>query len=175
MYLWREVLMLRLNRRLLGVAAAVVFAASLTVTGATAASATPARVSGTLSVQIVSTSATSPTESVITHGLFTDYGVDFPGNSVDKIVLQNGSFKVAHSPGVGPQSFNPQTCLLIVAQHGTYKIYRGTGKYRGIRGSGTYQISLTSIGARVKGQWSQTLPPVAYQLIITASGPVSLP
>src|SRR5580693_3310236 len=99
-YLWREFLMLRLNRRLLGVAAAVVFAASLAVTGATAASAAPASVSGTLSVQIVSTSATSPTESVITHGLFTDYGVDHPGNTVDKIVLQNGSFKVVHSAGV---------------------------------------------------------------------------
>jgi hypothetical protein len=167
--------MLRPNRRLLGIAAAVVFAASLAVTGATAASATPASVSGTLSVQIVSTSATSPTESVITHGLFTDYGVDYPGNTVDKIVLQNGSFRVAHSTGVGPQSFNPQTCLLLVDQHGTYTIYRGTGKYRGIRGSGTYHVTVTSIAARVKGQCSQKLPPVAYQLIIMASGPVSLP
>ena len=167
--------MLRLNRRLLGVAAAVVFAASLAVTGATAASATPARVSGTLSIQIVSTSTTSPTESVIAHGLFTDYGVDHPGNTVDKIVLQNGSFKVAHSAGVGPQSFNPQTCLLIVTEHGTYKISSGTGKYRGIAGSGTYHFSLMSIAARVNGKCSQTLPPVAYQLIITASGPVSLP
>jgi hypothetical protein len=167
--------MLRLNRRLLGVAAAVVFAASLAVTGATAASATPALVSGTLSVQIVSTSATSPTESVITHGLFTDYGVDYPGNTVDKIVLQKGSFKVAHSAGVGPQSFNPQTCLLLVDQHGTYKIYRGTGKYRGISGSGTYHFTLTQIAARVNGKCSQTAPPVASQLIINASGPVSLP
>lgn len=165
----------RLNRRLLGVAGAVVAAMSLAVTGWTAASASPTGVSGTEYIQLVSTSATSPTESAILHGVFTDYGLDFSGNTVDKIVLQKGSFKVAHSPGTGPQYFNPSTCLTLVDQHGTYKIYHGTGKYSGISGSGTYHFSLTAIAARAGGKCSQTLPPVAYQLIITASGPVSLP
>ena len=169
--------MSRLHRRLLAVAGAAVAALSLTVTGSTAASASPAwaRESGTEYIQLASTSATSPTESAIVYGLFTDYGVDYPGNTVDKIVLQKGSFKVAHSQGTGPQYFNPKTCLTIIDEHGTYRIYHGTGKYRGIRGSGTYHFTLKLIAARVKGQCSQSQPPVVYQLIIDASGPVSLP
>jgi hypothetical protein len=176
-YPWRGFLVRKLNRRLLGVAAAVIAAISLAVTGSTVASASPsgARVSGTEYFQLVSTSATSPTESVIVHGVFTDYGVDYSGNTVDKIVLQKGSYKVAHSQGTGPQYVNPKTCLNIIDQHGTYKVYGGTGKYRGIRGSGTYHLSLTFIAARVGGKCSQTKPPVAFQQIITASGPVSLP
>lgn len=167
--------MLRLNRRFLGVAGAVVAAVSLTVTGWTAANASPAGVSGTEYFQFVTTSATSPTTSTIAHGVFTDYGVDFSGNTVDTIVLQKGSFKAAHSAGTGPQKFNPRTCLAIIDQHGTYRIFRGTGQYRGIRGSGTYHLSLMFIAARVAGKCSQTKPPVAFQQIITASGPVSLP
>lgn len=167
--------MLRLNRRLLGAAGAVVAAAALAVTGFTAASASSAGVSGTEYVQLMSTSATSTTESVIVHGVFTDYGVDYSGNTVDTIVLQKGSFKVAHSQGTGPQYFNPRTCLNVIDQHGTYKIFHGTGKYAGIRGSGRYHLSLLFIAARVSGKCSQTAPPVAFQEIITASGPVSLP
>jgi len=166
---------LRLNRRLLGAAGAVVAAVSLAVTGWTAANASPTGVSGTEYFQFVSTSATSPTTATIAHGVFTDYGVDFGGNTVDTIVLQKGSLKVAHSAGTGPQHFDPRTCLAIIDQHGTYRILRGTGKYRGIRGSGTYHLSLTFIAARVAGKCSQTKPPVAFQQIITASGPVSLP
>jgi len=165
----------RLNTKLLGLAGAVVAAMALAVTGWTAANASPIGVSGTEYFQIVSTSATSPTESTIAHGVFTDYGVDHSGNTVDTIVLQKGSFKVAHSTGTGPQSFNPATCLTIIDQHGTYKIFRGTGSYRGISGHGTYHLSLTFIAARVGGKCSQTQPPVAFQQIITASGPVSLP
>ena len=165
----------KLNRRLLGAAGALVAAVTLTVTGLTAASANSTGKSGTEFIQLMSTSATSPTESAIVHGVFTDWGVDFSGNKVDTIVLQKGSFKVTHSPGTGPSQFDPRTCLLTVSEHGTYRIFHGTGRYAGIRGSGTYQFSLLSIAARVSGKCSQTKPPVAYQLIITASGPVSLP
>ena len=171
----RGLIVLKLNKRLLGAAGALVAAASLAVTGSTAASAGSTRVSGTESIQIMSTSATSTTQSIIVHGVFTDYGVDHSGNTVDTIVLQKGSFKVAHSAGTGPQQFNPKTCLATIDQHGTYKVSHGTGKYRGIHGSGTYHLSLLFIGARVSGKCSQTAPPVAFQQIITASGPVSLP
>jgi hypothetical protein len=152
-----------------------VAAVSLAVAGFTAASASSTGVSGTEFFQLMSTSATSTTASVIVHGVFTDYGVDHTGNTVDTIVLQKGSFQVAHSAGTGPQSFDPKTCLAIIDQHGTYKISHGTGKYRGIQGSGRYHLSLLFIGARVSGKCSQTQPPVAFQEIITASGPVSLP
>ena len=167
--------MLRLNRRLLGAAGALVAAVSLTLTGLTAASAGSTGRSGTEFFQLMTTSATSTTVPVIAHGVFTDYGVDHTGNTVDTVVLQKGSFKVAHSAGTGPQHFNPKTCLNQVNQHGTIRIFHGTGRYAGIHGHGTYHLSLLFIAARVAGKCSQTKPPVAFQQIITASGTVRLP
>jgi hypothetical protein len=63
-----------------------------------------------------------------------------------------------------------------VSQHGTYKLLGGTGKYAGISGHGTYQISILGVGARnLKGACARSKPPVAFELIIRASGPVSRP
>jgi hypothetical protein len=165
----------RFNRRLLGAAGALVAAVSLTLTGLTAASANSTGRSGTEFFQLMTTSATSSTIPVIAHGVFTDYGVDHTGNTVDTIVLQKGSFKVAHSEGTGPQHLNPKTCLGQVNQHGTIRIFHGTGKYAGIHGHGTYHLSLLFIAARVSGKCSQSKEPVAFQQIITASGRVTLP
>ena len=123
----------------------------------------------------MTTSATSATVPVIARRVFTDYGVDHTGNTVDTVVLQKGSFKVAHSPGTGPQKLNPKTCLNTINQHGTIRIFHGTGKYRGIHGHGKYHLSLLFIAARVAGKCSETKPPVAFQQIITASAPVRLP
>ena len=167
--------MLKLNKRLLSAAGALVAAVSLAVTGVTAASAGSTGKSGTEFFQLMTTSATSTTIPVIAHGVFTDYGVDHTGNTVDTIVLQKGSFKVAHSPGTGPQKFNPKTCLGQVNQHGTIRIFHGTGKYRGIHGHGRYHLSLLFIAARVSGKCSQAKEPVAFQQIINASAPVRLP
>ena len=171
----RGLIVLKLNKRLLSAAGALVAAVSLAVTGVTAASAGSTRVSGTEFFQLMTTSATSATVPVIAHGVFTDYGVDHTGNTVDTVVLQKGSFKVAHSPGTGPQNFNPKTCLNTINQHGTIRIFHGTGKYRGIHGHGKYHLSLLFIAARVAGKCSETKPPVAFQQIITASAPVRLP
>lgn len=155
---------------------AVVLSAAAVATiggGAALASRAPAA-SGTEHVQIMSTSATSNKASVITTGVFTAGGVDIEGNKVDTLKFSNGSFKVAHSQGKGTQKFNPRTCLLTVQMHGTYKISHGTGKYKGISGHGTYQVSILAVGAKVNGKCSQKKPPVAFQQIIKASGPVHL-
>lgn len=147
--------------------------AGLAVASATA-SAAPAA-SGTEHFQIMSTSATSSKQSIILTGRFTAGGVDHSGNKVDKIVVPGGTFKVTHSPGTGPQTFNAKTCLFTINQHGTYKIGHGTGKFKGVSGHGKYVVSITGIGAKSGGKCSQSKPPVAFQLIIKASGPVSLP
>jgi hypothetical protein len=105
----------------------------------------------------------------------TAAGADHQGNTVDTIVFPGGSVKVKHSPSTGPQTFNPKTCLFTVNQHGTYSFSGGTGKYKGISGHGKYTISIVGLGAKVKGTCSQTLPPVAFQQVIDASGTVKLP
>jgi hypothetical protein len=138
------------------------------------ASAAPAA-SGTEHFQIMSTSATSSNQSIVVTGLFTAGGVDHSGNKVDKVVLPGGTFKVAHSPGKGPQSFDPKTCLFTLNQHGTFTVGHGTGTYKGISGHGKYVVSILEVAAKSGGKCSQSKPPVAFQLIIKASGPVSLP
>jgi hypothetical protein len=137
------------------------------------AGASPAHVSGTENFQIVTTSATSSTASVIATGVFTAGGVDHTGNKVDTFVFSNGTFKVAHK-GPSSQKLNPKTCLLTVVGHGTYKISNGTGKYAKISGSGTYKFNILAVLAKTAGKCSQTKAPVAFQQIIKASGPVSL-
>jgi hypothetical protein len=110
---------------------------------------------------------------VIARGVFTAPATDIMGNRTDTFKFSNGSFRVRHSPGHGPQSFNPRTCLVKVSQHGTYKLSHGTGKYAGIKGHGRYHVTVLAIGARnANGKCSQRKAPVAFQQIIKASGPV---
>jgi hypothetical protein len=165
---------------------AMTAAATLAVAGTVAGLAGPAgassaarggaaAITGTEHLQIMTTSATATTASTIAYGVFTAAGADHQGNTVDTIVFPGGSVKVKHSPGTGPQSFNPKTCLFTVNQHGTYSFSGGTGKYKGISGHGKYTISIVGLGAKVKGTCSQTLPPVAFQQVIDASGTVKLP
>jgi hypothetical protein len=90
-------------------------------------------------------------------------------------VFGNGTFKVRHSNGKGSQGSNPKTCLLSISEHGTYKIFGGTGKFAGISGHGIYHLSILAIGARSKGKCSKTRAPAAFQQLIRASGPVTLP
>jgi hypothetical protein len=166
--------MLKVRSRLLGAAATLVAAGAVAVSGVAAAAA-HTNASGTEQFQIMTTSATSSTASVIARGAFTAGGVDHEGSkNVATFVFPGGSFKVSHSNGTGPQTFNPKTCLLTISQHGTYKLSGGTGAYAGISGSGKYQLSILAVAARSGGKCSRTKPPVAFQQIIKASGPVKL-
>jgi len=165
---------LRLNNKLLGAAGALVAAASLSVTGLTAASAHTSAVPGTEHFQVMIASATA-TPVVIARGVFTDYGVAHPGARVDTWVLHQGSFRLAHKVTRVIHHHNPVTCLDQLRQTGTYRVADGTGKYTGISGTGTFVFSVLFIEPRVSGKCSTTKPPVALQLIIKASGPVSLP
>jgi hypothetical protein len=161
------------------VTAAIVAAATTAAVGGAgvaAASTHSGGASGIEHFQGMTTSATASTFSVIAYGVFTGAAVDHQvSNSVDVFVFSNGTIRVHHSSGVGPQTFNPKTCLLTVDQHGTYRLSHGTGKYAGIRGHGTYRLSILAIGARSHGKCSESKPPVAFHQLINASGPVSLP
>jgi hypothetical protein len=165
---------LRLNKKFLGAAGALVAAASLAVTGLTAASAHTSAVSGTEFFQSMAASATA-TPVVIAHGVFTDFGVSHPGAKVDTFVLHRGSFQLAHKVTSAIHHFNPVTCLDQLSLKGTYTLSHGTGKYTGISGSGTFVFSSLAILPRVSGKCSATAPPVALQVIFKPSGPVSLP
>jgi len=154
-------------------AGSVMAAAAVALWLAVPAGASSAAVSGTENFQIMTTSATSSTASVIAAGVFTAGGVDHTGNKVDTFVFSNGSFKVAHN-GPSTQHFNTKTCLLTVVGHGTFKISGGTGAYAKISGAGTYKLNIIAIATKVAGKCSMKKPPTAFQQIVKATGKVSL-
>src|SRR5579872_6966794 len=136
--------------------AAAAAAAAVSGAGIALASTGSAATSGAQSFQLMSTSGTSPTSSVIARGVFTGAGVDHEhAHNNATFVFRNGTIRLHHSAGKGPQSFNPKTCLLTISQRGTYRLTGGTGKYAGITGGGHYQLSILAVGARSGGKCSQ--------------------
>jgi hypothetical protein len=81
-------------------------------TGLTAASASQVGASvrsGFEHFQIMTTSSTTSRQSIIATGMFTAGGVDHSGARVDTAVFPDGTFKIAHSSGIGTPRFNPKT------------------------------------------------------------------
>lgn len=161
------------------ITSAAVAAAAAALLGGTgmAAASSHATASGTEHFQLMSTSGTSNKSSVIAYGVFTAGGVDTSGaHNTDTLTFANGSFKLVHKITGGSQHFNTKTCLLTGTQTATYTLGSGTGAYARISGSGKATVNILGIAARnSNGQCSQSLPPVAFHLLINASGPVTLP
>jgi len=169
--------MRKTHLRLLMAAGSMLAAGAIALSGTLAATAAPSSSSapGIEHFQFMSTSATATRDTVIAHGVFTAGGVDITtSNTTDTLKFPNGTIRLRHSPGTGPQSFNPHTCLITVHQHGTYTLLSGTGKYAGISGHGKYRLDILAVGARSHGKCTQKKPPVTFELIIRASGPVHL-
>jgi hypothetical protein len=165
-----------MRKTIVSAVAAAAAAAAMGGTGL-AIAGTHSGLSGTENFQMMSTSATATTDSLIAHGVFTGPAVDHESQSGNtaKFVFANGTVSVRHSPGKGTQNFDPKTCLLTIDFHGTYNITGGTGAYAGITGNGKYQLGILAIGARSGGKCTKSKPPVAFHQVINASGPVSLP
>ena len=168
--------MFKLRSKIIGAISVVAVGGAMAATGLTAASASQAGSSGTEFFQLVTTNpAGNATPSIIARGAFTVGGVTHPGSRVDTAVFPNGTFKIAHSNGTGTPRFNAKTCLFTLALNGTYRLSGGTGAYAGISGHGIYRLNIMFVGARnAAGKCSQKLPPVAFQQIIRAQGPVTL-
>jgi len=170
---------MRKNHRLLAAAGSMLAAGAIALSGIVAAAAAPhaarSGASGIERFQFMSTSETSPTTTVIARGVFTAGGVDITiSNTTDKLKFPNGTIRLRHSNPAGQQSFNPRTCLGTVNQQGTYTLLGGTGKYADISGHGTFRLHVLIVAARSHGKCSDTKPPVAFELLIRASGPVHL-
>ena len=126
-------------------------------------------------IQIMTTSATSNNLGAIETGsVFTGAGVDHSGNTVDTLVFPGGTYKTRHGAGTGTQTLDPKTCLLRVNLHGTDTTYGGTGRFRGISGTGTWRASVLAIFPRSAGKCATSRVPLAFQQIITGSGHTKL-
>lgn len=162
------------------IVAAIGAAATVAVAGGTGlamASTSHPAATGTEHFQLMSTSASSNRDSLVAYGAFTAAGVDISGNgNTDTVDLPGGTFRLTHKQTGGSQHVNPATCLLTVNQRATYRISDGTGRYAGISGSGKATVAILGIGARnSKGGCAINKAPAAFQFIVRASGPVTLP
>ncbi len=153
-------------------------AAAIAATGVTAASASPATsraASGTEYVQIMSASTAPGPASAIARGVFAAGGQARVGDARGgTITFGGGTIVLSHRPGKSSSHFYPAGCLSLISQSGSYQIVRGTGRYAGISGHGTYQLSLEIVAARVRGGCSSAKPPVAQQELLRLAGPVRM-
>ena len=163
-------------RRTLGTAIGVLGLAVAVGGAVPAGASTRPASSGTVHLQLLSTTGNTNGAGVIAYGAFTGAGKETDiSNSTSRFTFPNGSFLIRHSNGTGTQHFNPTTCLLSIDRHGTYQISHGTGAYAGISGHGGYQLNVLAIGSRnASGACSKKKRPAADQLILRASGPVLL-
>jgi hypothetical protein len=172
--------MMKLRSKILAGVGVAAVAGAVAAAGLTSASASPAAgaaSSGVEYFQLMTTSAAPAAPgSIIARGsVFTAGGVNHPGSTVDTAVFPDGTFEIAHSNGTGTPRFNPKTCLAVITLNGTYQVGHGTGAYAGISGHGIYRLNIVFVAARNSaGNCSNKLPPVAFQQIIKAQGPVSL-
>ena len=163
-------------RKSVKLALAATAAAIATTTGVTAASAAPAArhaASGTEYIQVMSASVAPGPASAIARGVFTAAGQARLGDArVGTITFPGGTIVLSHRPGRSTSRFYPGGCLSVISQSGSYQIVRGTGRYAGISGHGTYQLSLEIVAARAGGHCSSAKPPLAQQELLRLSGPV---
>jgi hypothetical protein len=168
--------MLKHRRGLLATAGAAAIAGTIALTGSAAANAAAAArptVSGTEHVQIMSTSANPGPASAIGYGAFTAGGTArISSTPAGELLFPGGTIRLRHHAGRATVHFSPVTCLTMISQPGTYAITGGTGRYAGISGHGTYQLSFTFIGARGPGGCAAKGAPVAQQELLRLAGPV---
>lgn len=164
--------------RLLGAAGSVLAAGAIALSGIVAATAAPRAADGDSGIehfQFMTTSTTTNRVTVIVHGVFTAGGIDMAtGPTTDTIQFPNGTIKLRHSPGKGTTSLNPRTCLVTVNLRGTQELLGGTGKYAGITGHQTARVHILAIAARSHGKCTMNKPPVSFEQLVTATGPVDL-
>lgn len=161
-------------------------AAGLVLAVPAGASPRPAAVTGAEHFQVMSTATSnSPNSPLIAWGVFTGAGVDRQISSnaagtkgVDNFIFANGKFKVTHTAKTQKQSFNTKTCFYSFSQTGVFTLSGGTGKYKGISGSGKFALTVVGIGPKLKSgacNPNQNARSIANQQVIDGNGSVRLP
>jgi hypothetical protein len=170
---------------MVGVAVAAVVGLAVPA-GASPIAARPAAVTGAEHFQDMTTATNnSPLSGVIAWGVFTGAGVDREISSnaagtkgVDTFSFSNGKFTVTHTAKTQKQSFNTKTCFYAFSQTGVFTLSAGTGKYKGITGSGKYALSVVGIGPKLKSgacNPNQNARSIANQQEIVANATIKLP
>lgn len=164
---------MKLSRKTLALGSAVAIAGALAVTGITSAAAQPTQSYIHVSLITTNPSNTAPLSTIVT-GSINDGGVDHQGSgNVDQLVLSRGGFTLWHSQGTGTPHFNQRTCVFSLALNGTYRLYNGTGAYKGVTGHGIYRVDITEVATRTASGACSRHGVAGFQQVIKAQGPVS--
>jgi hypothetical protein len=168
---------MRINRiAVVGAAAATMIASGAGLALASTGTAQRPAASGTEHFSLMTTQPSASKYVVIASGLFTAGGTDVSGNTVDLVRLTGGTFKINHNfpPQHLKEQLNQQTCLEQFGLTSKFMLEDGTGKYKGISGTGTARISGLAIARRTHGQCNPNANPTVSEQTITATAHVKL-
>lgn len=155
-------------KRITALLAAAAIAALATTATAVAATSTP---SGIERWTVESTNPVSATAMLIARGPLTVGGT--VNLQTGHVTLPGGTLTLSHKQSWGTQGENPRTCLATVKSSGTYTVTGGTGRYKGVRGHGTYSLTAYAIVKKVQGKCATGVVPYAQTELLTATGPLT--
>jgi hypothetical protein len=163
-----------MRKMLIAAAGTLSVAAAVVGVGLTSASAAPSAPRFE-NFQFVSSNAVTMVFTAIASGDFTAGGTFNASANPGTLTFPNGTFEADYTITQTRQYTNPTTCLFTRVRTETYTLSDGTGAYAGIQGSGKAISRTLAILASDDGVCSTTLPPVTYEGVIDAHGPVSIP
>lgn len=164
------------RRRIAVLAAAGAVAAGGIGLGASAAFAHP-QTAGK-SVEHIAIGGTESDQSVVLWGPVSTGGKDISHGQYDLLKLPGGTLRINHPDKQSHyrQHVDKRTCHYSATITGKYTITKGTGRYRGVTGHGSYHASIQAIAKRAKsGACDERKAPVANVFSVSGHGPVALP
>ena len=110
-------------------------------------------------------------------GAFTDSGtISLSGDGKTATLhLHDGTIAMSHGPGTSNQSLDRANCRASLVESGLkYRITSGTGRYVGMTGSGTAELTLIAALPKDHGTCnaSQSAVPTSARETFTATGPI---
>jgi hypothetical protein len=160
--------------------AATLMMAIATTAAAVAAIASPASArttrspgQGTERFTFMGTSTRTGLFSVIATGIFADGGTVNIFAPEPEIRLANGTIRLHAHTAQARNKLSKPTCILTITAHGTYHLGRGTGRYHGISGNGSFTTGVREIHSRKANGACASGHPLAFQATITLTGHVA--
>lgn len=110
-------------------------------------------------------------------GSFTDTGsINLAGDGKSATLhLRNGTIAMSHGRGTSKQSLDPTSCRAsLIESDLKYQITGGTGRYAGITGSGTAELTLIATLPKSHGTCnaSQSAVPTSARETFSGTGPI---
>jgi hypothetical protein len=159
--------------------------AALAAAGAVAAAAGPAlagtgpsAAKSTERIEIVATVPGAKAASAIATGVAIAGGTTTLGwinNSAGTgtVKAPDGTFRITTGKSEVVIGIGLKTCLETTSGNGTYKLSHGTGKFKGLTGSGTWTVTGQSVsGPNARGKC--TANPTVSQEIVILHGPATI-